>query len=673
MLAVKAKDFAVLIGVLLIVVMLVIPLPGFMLDFLIIVNILIALLILLVAMNAREALDFSVFPSLLLIVTLFRLGLNVSTTRSILSTGYGGEVIETFGHFVVGGNILVGFVVFLILVIIQFVVITKGAERVSEVSARFTLDAMPGKQMAIDADLNSGLIDDKDAQIRRKKIQSEADFYGSMDGASKFVKGDAIAGIIIVAINLIFGIIIGTVQMGLPVGEAFQTFSLMTIGDGLVGQIPALLISTATGIIVTRAVSDGNLGEDVVDQLGQNPTLLYIAGSIVIMLGFISPSLLPVTLIIAGATFYGAYTMRRNLKRVIDTPLPEEEPSAPTETVVSLLQIDAIEFEFGYGLIPLADESQGGDLLDRVVMIRRQLALELGFILPTVRIRDHLQLSPNAYRIKVKGNVVAEGELLLDHYLAMSPGIEDPEVYGIETTEPAFGLPALWIDEETRTRAEMSGYTVVDPPSVVATHLTETLKKHAADLLGREETKQLVEHLKETHPVLVEDVTPSVLSIGDIQKVLRHLLKEHVSIRNLPLLFETMADYGKVTKDADILGEYCRQGLSRQLTDQVSPPDGPLYVVTLGGQTEQLIQDAVQKTEFGNYLALDPEQAREIIERSGEQLSMFERYGASAVILCSPTIRLFVRQLLERYYPDVPVLAYNELLSSIEVKSIGVI
>ncbi|TCI73914.1 MULTISPECIES: flagellar biosynthesis protein FlhA [unclassified Exiguobacterium] len=671
--AVKAKDFAVLIGVLLIVVMLVIPLPGFMLDFLIIVNILVALLILLVAMNAREALDFSVFPSLLLIVTLFRLGLNVSTTRSILSTGYGGEVIATFGNFVVGGKVLVGFVVFLILVIIQFVVITKGAERVSEVSARFTLDAMPGKQMAIDADLNSGLIDDKDAQIRRKKIQSEADFYGSMDGASKFVKGDAIAGIIIVAINLIFGIIIGVVDMGLPVGEAFQKFSLMTIGDGLVGQIPALLISTATGIIVTRAVSDGNLGEDVVDQLSQNPTLLYIAGSVVIMLGIISPSLLPVTLIIAGATFYGAYTMRRNLKRVVDTPLPEEEPSAPTETVVSLLQIDAIEFEFGYGLIPLADESQGGDLLDRVVMIRRQLALELGFILPTVRIRDHLQLSPNAYRIKVKGNVVAEGELLLDHYLAMSPGIEDPEVYGIETTEPAFGLPALWIDEETRTRAEMSGYTVVDPPSVVATHLTETLKKHAADLLGREETKQLVEHLKETHPVLVEDVTPSVLSIGDIQKVLRHLLKEHVSIRNLPLLFETMADYGKVTKDADILGEYCRQGLSRQLTDQVSPPDGPLYVVTLGGQTEQLIQDAVQKTEFGNYLALDPEQAREIIERSGEQLSMFERYGASAVILCSPTIRLFVRQLLERYYPDVPVLAYNELLSSIEVKSIGVI
>ena len=656
-----------------IVVMLVIPLPGFMLDFLIIVNILIALLILLVAMNAREALDFSVFPSLLLIVTLFRLGLNVSTTRSILSTGYGGEVIETFGNFVVGGNVLVGFVVFLILVIIQFVVITKGAERVSEVSARFTLDAMPGKQMAIDADLNSGLIDDKQAQVRRKKIQSEADFYGSMDGASKFVKGDAIAGIIIVVINLIFGIIIGTVQMGLPVGQAFQTFSLMTIGDGLVGQIPALLISTATGIIVTRAVSDGNLGEDVVDQLGQNPTLLYIAGSIVIMLGLISPSLLPVTILIAGVAFYGAYAMRRNMKRVVEEPLPEEEPMAQTETVVSLLQIDAIEFEFGYGLIPLADESQGGDLLDRVVMIRRQLALELGFILPTVRIRDHLQLSPNAYRIKVKGNVVAEGELLLDHYLAMSPGIEDPEVYGIETTEPAFGLPALWIDEETRARAEMSGYTVVDPPSVVATHLTETLKKHAADLLDREETKQLVEHLKETHPVLVEDVTPSVLSIGDIQKVLRHLLKEHVSIRNLPLLFETMADYGKVTKDADILGEYCRQGLARQLTDQVSPPDGPLYVVTLGGQTEQLIQDAVQKTEFGNYLALDPDQARDIIERTAEQLSMFERYGASAVILCSPTIRLFVRQLLERYYPDVPILAYNELLSSVEVKSIGVI
>lgn len=671
--AVKAKDFSVLIGVLLIVVMLIIPLPGFMLDFLIIVNILIAIMILLVAMNAREALDFSVFPSLLLIVTLFRLGLNVSTTRSILSNGYGGEVIETFGNFVIGGNVLVGFVVFLILVIIQFIVITKGAERVSEVSARFTLDAMPGKQMAIDADLNSGLIDDKEAQVRRKKIQGEADFYGSMDGASKFVKGDAIAGIIIVTINLIFGIIIGVVQMGLPIAQSFQTFSLMTIGDGLVSQIPALLISTATGIIVTRAVSDGNLGEDVVDQLGQNPSLLYIAGSVIFLLGFVSPALLPVTTLIAGTTFYGAYVMRRNVRRAAIEPILDDEPSAPTETVVSLLQIDAIEFEFGYGLIPLADESQGGDLLDRVVMIRRQLALELGFILPTVRIRDHLQLSPNAYRIKIKGNVVASGELLLDHYLAMSPGIEDPEVFGIETTEPAFGLPALWIDEETRTRAEMSGYTVVDPPSVVATHLTETLKKHSADLLGREETKQLVEHLKESHPVLVEDVTPSVLSIGEIQKVLRHLLNESVSIRNLPLLFETMADYGKVTKDAEILGEYCRQGLARQLTDQVSPPDGPLYVVTFGGQTEQLIQDAVQKTEFGNYLALDPEQARQIIERSGEQLSLFERYGASAVILCSPTIRVFVRQLLERYYPDVPVLAYNELLSSVEVKSIGVI
>ncbi|WP_276313802.1 flagellar biosynthesis protein FlhA [Exiguobacterium algae] len=672
--AVKAKDFVILIGVLMIVIMLIIPLPGPMLDFLIIVNILIAIMILLVAMNAKEALDFSVFPSLLLIVTLFRLGLNVSTTRSILSNGYGGEVIATFGDFVIGGNVLVGFVVFLILVIIQFVVITKGAERVSEVSARFTLDAMPGKQMAIDADLNSGLIDDKEAQIRRRKIQGEADFYGSMDGASKFVKGDAIAGIIIVTINLIFGIIIGAVQMGLPVGEAFEKFSLMTIGDGLVSQIPALLISTATGIIVTRAVSDGNLGEDVVDQLGQNPTLFYIAGSIVFLLGFVSPSLLPITAIIAGTAFFGAYTMRRNIRQAVEEPIMEEETATgPTESVVSLLQIDSIEFEFGYGLIPLADESQGGDLLDRVVMIRRQLALELGFILPTVRIRDHLQLSPNAYRIKVKGNVVAEGELLLDHYLAMSPGIDDPEVFGIETTEPAFGLPALWIDEETRTRAEMSGYTVVDPPSVVATHLTETLKKHASELLGREETKQLVEHLKETHPVLVEDVTPSVLSIGEIQKVLRHLLKEHVSIRNLPLLFETMADYGKVTKDSEILGEYCRQGLARQLTDQVSPPDGPLYVVTLGGQTEQLIQDAVQKTEFGNYLALDPDQARDVIERAGEQLSLFERYGASAVILCSPTIRLFVRQLLERYYPDVPVLAYNELLSSVEVKSIGVI
>ncbi len=658
-----------------IVVMLVIPLPGFALDFLIIINILIALVVLLVAMNAKEALEFSVFPSLLLIVTLFRLGLNVSTTRSILSTGHGGQVIEAFGNFVVGGNALVGFVVFLILVLIQFIVITKGSERVSEVSARFTLDAMPGKQMAIDADLNSGMIDELQARTRRQKIQSEADFYGAMDGASKFVKGDAIAGIIIVIINLIFGMIIGVVQQGLPVGESVQMYTLLTVGDGLVSQIPALLISVATGIIVTRSASEGNLGEDIINQLGQNPILVMIAAGAIFLLGLFTPIPDFVTIPLALLAGFGAWQMRKATKNVVpEEPVTEETTASlrSSESVVSLLNVDTIEFEFGYGLIPLADEAQGGDLLDRVVMIRRQLALELGFVLPTVRIRDHLQLPPNRYRIKIRGSEMAGGELLLDHYLAMSPGVDDPEIQGIETVEPAFGMPALWIDERTRSRAEMSGYTVVDPPSVVATHLTELLKRHASELLGREETKQLVDHLKETHPILVDEVTPGLLSIGELQKVFVQLLKEKVSIRNLPLIFETLADYGTVTKDAELLAEYVRQSLSRQITEQVMQSD-TLHVVTVSSEMEQDIQASIQKTEFGNYLALDPEKATQFVESFNQLTAEFDRYGAQPVVLTSPSIRMFVRQLTERYFPDVPILSYNELIPTIEVKSIGVI
>ncbi|MDE5412949.1 MAG: flagellar biosynthesis protein FlhA [Bacillaceae bacterium] len=674
------KDLSVLLGVILIIIMLIIPLPPAMLDVLIICNISLALVIILVAMNTREPLQFSIFPTLLLLVTLFRLGLNVSTTRSILGNAEAGNVIETFGSFVVGGNALVGFVVFLILIIIQFLVITKGAERVSEVGARFTLDAMPGKQMSIDADLNAGMISDIEAKERRQKIEQEADFYGAMDGASKFVKGDAIAGIVIVIINLIFGLVIGMSQLGMGLGEAANTFTLLTVGDGLVSQIPALLISTATGIVVTRATSEGNLGHDITKQLLAYPMMLYVAGGTIFLLGVVTPITPYVTFPIAGILVYGGWYLSRAQKKTL-----EEEAAASDETeegnedlkspesVVNLLQIDPIEFEFGYGLIPLADANQGGDLLDRVVMIRRQLALELGMIVPVIRIRDNIQLQPNEYVIKIKGNEIAKGDLLLDHYMAMSPGIEDESIIGIDTIEPAFGLPALWIGEDMKEQAELSGYTVVDPPSVVSTHLTEVVKRHAHELIGRQETKQLVEHLKESYPALVEDVTPNPLAIGEIQKVLANLLRENVSIRNLPIIFEVLADYGPMSKDMDLITEYVRQGLSRQISKQYSTPGEPLYVVTLSGAVEKRIAESVQQTEHGNFLSMDPNQSQQILEMASQEVDHLSQMGQVPVILCSPAVRMYVRQLLERYMPNVPVLSYNELEPEVEVQSVGVV
>ncbi|GAE29263.1 flagellar biosynthesis protein FlhA [Halalkalibacter hemicellulosilyticus] len=672
------RDLSVLLGVILIIAMLIIPLPTIMLDFLIIINISLALIIILVAMNTREPLQFSIFPTLLLLVTLFRLGLNVSTTRSILSEAQAGNVIDTFGSFVVSGNALVGFVVFLILVVIQFLVITKGAERVSEVGARFTLDAMPGKQMSIDADLNAGMISDAEAKERREKIEQEADFYGSMDGASKFVKGDAIAGIVIVIINLIFGFIIGMMQQGMTFDESVTTFTLLTVGDGLVSQIPALLISTATGIVVTRAASEGSLGYDVTKQIFAYPKMLYVAGGTILMLGIVTPIYPIVTFPIAILLIIGGYMLSQNeLKTteeedVINEEETEDDMKSP-ESVVNLLQIDPIEFEFGYGLIPLADANQGGDLLDRVVMIRRQMALELGMIVPVIRIRDNIQLQPNEYTIKIKGNEIAKGELLLDHYMAMSPGVEDESIVGIETVEPAFGMPALWIGEEMKEQAELSGYTVVDPPSVVSTHLTEVVKRHAHELLGREETKQLVDHLKETYPALVEEVTPSSLSTGEIQKVLTNLLRENVSIRNLPTIFETMADYGSMTKDMDLLTEYVRQSLSRQISKQMTTPGEPLYVVTLSGTIEKKIADSIQQTEHGNFLAMDPNESQRILESAASETDRLAQMGQTSVILCSPAVRMYVRQLIERYLPQVPVLSYNELEADIEVQSVGVV
>mgnify|MGYP001420583284 CR=1 FL=1 len=675
----KAKDLSVILGVILIIAMLIIPLPPVLLDFLIVVNIALALLIILVAMNTKEALQFSVFPSLLLLVTLFRLGLNVSTTRSILGKGEAGNVIDTFGKFVVGGNALVGFVVFLILIIIQFIVITKGAERVSEVSARFTLDAMPGKQMAIDADLNAGMISEEQARERREKISKEADFYGAMDGASKFVKGDAIAGIIIVIINMIFGIVIGMLQQGLDFSQSVQTYTLLTVGDGLVSQIPALLISTATGIIVTRAASDGNLGEDITSQLLAFPKLLYVAAATIFLLGIFTPINPLITTPIALILAMGAYFILQNKEKEMEFVQEESEEEIETdqlkspESVVNLLQVDPIEFEFGYGLIPLADTSQGGDLLDRIVMIRRQLALELGIVVPIVRIRDNIQLKPNEYRIKLKGEEVARGEILLDHYLAMSPGIEDESIDGIDTVEPAFGMPAKWITEEMKEKAELSGYTVVDPPSVVSTHLTEMIKSHADELLGRQETKQLIDHLKEQYPILVEEVTPEPLSVGEIQKILAKLLKERVSIRNLPTIFETIADYAQITNDTDVIVEYVRQSLARQITTQYVIEGEPLRVITLSAMVEKEIAESVQQTEHGSFLSLDPNRSNEILEAIAREINQFPGMGQTPIILCSPAIRMYVRQLIERYFSNIPVLSYNELEPTIEVQSVGVV
>ena len=673
----QIRDLGVLGAVILIVAMLIIPLPHWLLSFLIIINITLALLVLLTSMNMKEALDFSIFPTIILLLTLFRLALSVSTTRAILAEGDAGDVVDTFGNFVTGGNILVGLVIFLLLVIIQFIVITKGSERVAEVAARFTLDAMPGKQMSIDADLNAGMISEKEARERREKVSGEADFYGAMDGATKFVKGDAIASIIMVFINLLVGMIIGMMQMELSFGEAASKYSLLTVGDGLVSQIPALLISTATGIVVTRAASDGNLGVDITNQLFAQSKLLYVAGGTIFLLGIFTPIPLWITLPISAALILGAFLMDRKKEEDPEEILEmEQEVAADTmkspENVVNLLSVDPIEFEFGYGLIPLVDAAQGGDLLDRVVMIRRQLALELGIVIPVVRIRDNIQLQPNEYRIKIKGNEMARGELLLDHYLAMSPG-DDNSIEGIDTIEPSFGLPAKWITEPVKEDAEMLGYTVVDPPSVVSTHLTEMIRANAHELLGRQEAKQLIDHLRETHAILVDELTPTPLSIGEIQKVLAKLLRENVSVRNLPIIFETLADYAKLTSDTDILTEYVRQALARQITTQFVNGQPALKVITVSGKVEKMVADSIQQTDHGNYLAMDPQESQYVLEAIAKEVERVSFMEQSPLILCSPGVRMYLRQLTERYFPQIPILSYNELDAAVEIQSVGVV
>jgi flagellar biosynthesis protein FlhA len=602
---------SVLIAVWAVIILLVIlvPMPMLLLDILLVINLTLALLILLNAIYAKDALSMSAFPTILLFTTLYRLALNVASTRLIIGQGEAGKVIQSFGEFVGGNNVVVGAIVFLIIMIVQFLVITKGAERVSEVAARFTLDAMPGKQMAIDADLNSGLINESEAKERRKRIQREADFYGSMDGASKFVKNDAIFGFITTALNIIGGFIMGMTQgAGLTVAQVLTKYTILTIGDGLVSQVPSLLISIATGIIVTRAASEDDLGQEIVTQLISNPKVLYIAAGACFVMTFIIGQffmiVVAIFLIYLGARLSAIEKEELEKGEVVTEEMKVEEIRKP-ENVISLLQVDPIELEFGYGIIPLADVNQGGDLLDRVVMIRRQLALELGMIVPIIRLRDNIQLSPSQYVIKIKGVEVSSGELMMDHFMAMNPGTAEEEIDGIPTAEPAFGLPAIWITESQRDRAEMLGYTVVDPPSIIATHMTEVIKKHAHELLGRQDVQTLLDNVKNSYPAIVEELVPKQLSLGEVQKVLANLLREGVSIRDMVTILETLADYAPVTRDTDMLTEYVRQALGRAISRAFITPENS-DVITIDPQLEQMIMDSVQKTEVGSYLTIEP-------------------------------------------------------------------
>ena len=673
----KFSDVMLALGVVMIVMMMIIPLPPFLLDLLLALNITLSLTIVMISIYNVEPLQFSVFPSLLLVTTLFRLALNVSATRLILLQGYAGEVILAFGSFVVGGNAVVGFIVFIILILIQFIVITKGAERVAEVAARFTLDAMPGKQMAIDADLNAGLINDNEARTRRRNIQREADFYGAMDGASKFVKGDAIAAIVIIVVNILGGFIIGMVQRDMSILQALQTYTLLTVGEGLVNQIPALLVSTATGLVVTRAASENNLGHDIAAQLLAYPRVFFLVAAVLAVLsavpGLPGVPFLSIAILISGL----GYILQKTAKTAQETAVTQQEEKEleevrKPENIVSLLQVDPIELEIGYSLIPLVDVAQGGNLLDRVVMIRRQCALEMGIVVPTIRIRDNIQLKPNAYVIKIKGIEVAKGELLLDHFLAMNPGTVTEEIPGEETMEPAFGLPALWIHEAYRERAELSGYTVVDPISVLATHLTEVVKGHCDELLGRQDVQTLIDSVKQDHPAVVSELVPAMLSVGDIQKVLVCLLKERVSVRDLVSIMETLADTATFTKDPEVLAEYVRRTLSRNISRQYIQ-NNTLTCITLDPQTENQIVSGVQHSDRGSFVNLDPGTQQQYINSLSSEIQKLTATGFHPVLLTSPASRLYVRKLTERIAPNLVILSFAELENQIEVQSVGMV
>ena len=675
---VNGMDFGVVFYMLAAVVFFIVPIPSILLDILLAFNIGVALVIMLNTIFMKEILDMAFFPTLLLFTTIFRISLNVSSTRLILTTGNPGNVVVTFGQFVGGGNIIIGGIVFVILLIIQFMVINKGSERVAEVSARFSLDAMPGKQMAIDADLNTGAINDEQAAARRKKLQDESSFFGNMDGATKYVKGDAIAGLIITLINLVGGIMMGITQGGMAANDAFQQYGILTIGDGITSQIPSLLISLSTGILVTKGSNENDFGETLVKQLFGNSQVLLLAGSVLTFLGIFTPLNLVIFSGLGIALIITGYNIQKNIEQeateeAVETEETEAEEVRRPENVVSLLQVDPIELEFGYGIIPLADVNQGGDLLDRVVMIRRQIALELGTVVPIIRLRDNIQLNPNQYIIKIKGIQVAEGEILFDHYMAMNPGYVEEEITGIPTFEPSFHLPAIWITESQRERAESLGYTVVDPPSIIATHLTEVIRTHIDELLTRQDVQNLVENLKKSNPVLVDELIPKLLGLGEIEKVLQNLLKEGISIRDLLSIFEVLADHASTTRDTDVLTEYVRQGLKRAISSKYFPANETSDVITLDPRLEQEIMGSVKQTEQGAYLTLDPEKVRAIMDSLGVEIKKFEDQGLAPIVVCSPIVRMYFKNLTEDYYSDLIVVSFNEVEPNVELRSVGMV
>lgn len=671
--------------VIFIVIAIIIPLPSWLLDFLILLNISLSLIILVMTMFIKEALEFSVFPTVLLLTTVLRLSLNVSTTRGILTSGYAGEVISAFGQFVMGGDAIVGFLIFIIIVLVNFIVITKGSERVSEVAARFTLDAMPGKQMAIDADLNAGIINEEEAKRRRSNIQREADFYGSMDGATKFVKGDAIMSIVTTLVNLIGGVIIGMVRGGGDFGTILNTYSLATVGDGLCSQIPALLISVATGMIVTRAASEDSLVNDIKSQFTAQPFVLMIAGIVMIVMMVIPGFPTAVCLILGVLLIVGSVLLNRNKKKMAELELAQRAKAESKEmekipndndyyrdidNVFKLLNVEPIEMEFGYSLLRLVDEKSGGNFIERVVIFRKQFALDMGMVIPSVRMTDNPEINPNQYIIKIKGEEVARGEILVDHYLALDSGDVTQQIEGIDTVEPAFGLPAKWISEDKKIMADVAGYTLIDPVSVMITHWSEIMKKYAFELLSRQDVNTMLDNVKKTNPIVVDDIIPKVISVGYLQKILANLLKEGIPIRDLETILETIGDHANVLKDMDIVTEYVRQSLKRTITHRFAEANS-LRVITLDTQIEDMIVSSVKKSDQGSYLAMPPDLIQRIVEASNREIDKIKDVIPTVIILTSPVVRIYYKKLTEQFIPNITVLSYSEIDSTAQIQAIG--
>ena len=670
----KNTDILFAFGVIFILGLMIIPLPPYFLDFFLAINITIAILILIVSLYISSPLDISVFPGLLLVVTIFRLSLNISSTRLILIEGYAGKVIETFGEFVVGGSYIVGFIIFLILVIIQFMVIVKGSGRISEVAARFTLDAMPGKQMAIDADLNSGLINENEARQRREDISREAEFFGSMDGASKFVKGDAMAGLMINAINIIGGILIGVVQNNMSITDALETFTILTIGDGLVSQVPALLIATAAGMVVTKNAGGKSLDSQMKTQLFGNPRVLgTVAGTVFLFAIIPGMPTFPFLLLGGGLAAITFFTIKNKSTETLEDEIPgEEQVEEKEEKVEGFLQVDPVEVEIGYGLISLVDESQGGNLFKKISSTRKFIALEYGVLVPPVRVRDNLQLSPNEYIIKVKGNIVARYEIYTDRFLAMNSGNITERLSGIPTEDPAFGLQGFWVNEQEKDKAELVGYTVVDAVSVLSTHLQETIKKHFDKILTRQAVKQLLENLKEDYPAVIEDISPDTLPLGSIQKVLQSLLKELVPIKDLVQILESLIDYSKVTKNVEVLTEYVRHSLGDTISALYSDAHGVIHAAAIGENLESYITNALAENgDATQTLGLTPDMLQKLNEELSKQVEGFKQLGYVPIFTTSATIRPYLFRLINSSFPDIVILSYTELPAKIEIELIG--